>query len=274
MLSRIEVVSGHNLRFPARSRRARRVEHPAPAPGRPGPADRGGNELRGVGRRRAVRPVPAGASLRGPGSERLRRRGRHAGGGVLHPARPPQRLPASRRGQRPAARSACRADHGAHQRRRDPRPVRLRRRAGCPKSMLDRQPERGFRLREFARGHLSARQHVLPHYAGRAQHRARCMSRTPAVQPPTIPFWFGEAPGPQRRIVSRPCHGLREPSFQRADRATVQVPTRPARGSTVTTALAPSAADAIERLPGCRGRGWRSDGLPTQQTHRVGALLR
>jgi ATP-dependent helicase Lhr and Lhr-like helicase len=55
-----------------------------------------------------------------------------------------------------------------------------------------RHAERGLRLREHARRHLPARQHVVPHPR---VETGKVRVEDAQGQPPTIPFWFGEAPG-------------------------------------------------------------------------------
>ena len=70
--------------------------------------------------------------------------------GVHDASRPARRPPAPRPRQRRAARPAWRAAHRDHQRRRDPRQLRLRRRAGADRALVG-TCERGLRGREHAR---------------------------------------------------------------------------------------------------------------------------
>ena len=176
---------------------------------------------------------------------------------------------------RDAVNRRLRARRGArltahHLRRRDPRQCRLSGGARAERH-LHRHAERGFRGREPGRRRVSARQ-LLP-TASCGSRPGACGSRTRRGQPPTLPFWLGEAPGAQRRAVARRCRALR------------------ARDRCALPAIdAPTIARAIEQAMQrhqlrCSGGAadwwstWRrprrcSASLPTQQPAHHRALLR
>ena len=111
------------------------------------------------------------------------------------------RAGAPRRGQPARARPARRAAAA-----RSPRAARSRKSpitASCwtPDDTFIGTAQRGLRDREQRRRHLSARQHVVADPAGPLQAWSAWPTRRGA--PPTIPFWFGEGAGAQRRTVAR-----------------------------------------------------------------------
>ena len=98
--------------------------------------------------------------------------------------------------------------------RRDPGHRRLPGDPGA-RGHVRRHAQRRLRHRVERRRHLPARQHVLADPARRAA--ASCAWPTPRAQPPTIPFWLGEAPGAHARAVRRD---------RRRARASARDPTR------------------------------------------------
>ena len=137
-LTRDELVECTALLAAALARGTGSHQCAAAAPGRAGATDRGRGEHAGVGERCAVRRVPARVPLPRAGARAVRLRGAHAGRGVLHRARAPRRLPASRRHRRPRAGAPWRRPGRAHQRRRDSRQLRLSG-AGRPAGPVHRQ---------------------------------------------------------------------------------------------------------------------------------------
>ena len=145
-----------------------------------------------AGRRAATRASRARRATAISARERVRR-GRADARRRLHDAsRPPQRASALRPRERRAARPPRRAAHGDHERRRDSRSVRLRRRAAAERA-AGRHAERGLRIREHGRATSSSS--ATRRTASRRSSRARSTSRDAHGEPPTIPFWLGEAPG-------------------------------------------------------------------------------
>ena len=150
------------------------------------------------GRGRAVR-----AGARAPGRtatstrERLRRRGRDARRGLRDAARPARRLPAPRRGATAAAGAARRAPRRDHLRRRHPRHRRLRGRRWSRRARCVGTVNEDFAI-ESMRGDIF----LLGNRRGGsgASRPGGCASRTRTAQPPTIPFWLGEAPARTREL--------------------------------------------------------------------------
>ncbi len=130
-------------------------------------------------------------SVRDADARRVSGRRAHAGRRVQHAPRTSRRLRASRRGQRRAARPARRAPHRAHLRRRDSRQRRLRRRARARRTSSSARVNEDFAVESlagdiFQLGNTSYR--ILRVEAGRVR------VEDAHGQPPTIPFWLGEAP--------------------------------------------------------------------------------
>ena len=173
-------------------RRARPADHPAAAARRAGAADRRRSRGAGVGRGRRFR---AGCAAPGPIAaltrERFRRGRAHAGRGLHHPPRPARRLihhdAVNRmlRGRR-GARLTALTSGGAIPDTADYQVVLE------PENQIDRHGQRGLRRREPGRRHLPARQHS---YRILRVERGIVRVEDAHGQPPTIPFWLGEAPG-------------------------------------------------------------------------------
>jgi hypothetical protein len=121
----------------------------------------------------------------------------HAGGRLHHAPRPARRLPALRRRQPRAAGAARRPAGRRHQRRRDPRPVRLRSGAAAGRPPRG-HAQRGLRLREPARRHLPAWQRLLPHRQDRNRQGDGGGREGPAAHDAVL---AGREPGPHRRTV-------------------------------------------------------------------------
>ena len=137
-----------------------------------------------------------------------------------------------------------------------------------PENQVIGTRERGLRGREPGRRHLPARQHALPH--PRASSAASCASRTRTAQPPTIPFWLGEAPGRSDELsasVSR----LRGDD-RRAPAAAIRPGERALRWLVDEVGIAAAAA---EQLVEYLAAGARRARLPADARHdRARALLR
>ena len=115
-----------------------------------------------------------------------------------HAPRSARRAHPPRRRQRHAPRPARRAARGAHVGRRDPRHRRL------PRSSLDPDETRvGTVNEDFAIESMAGDVFQLGNASWRIRRvepRRRCASRTRAGQPPSIPFWLGEAPARTREL--------------------------------------------------------------------------
>ena len=118
--------------------------------------------------------------------------------GVVGPARPRRRAPPPRSRRRHAcaarrgARLAAITSGGAIPDNNNYTVVQW------PEETPGRHGRRGLRDRQLGRRHLPARQHVVADPPRRG--RRACSSRTRSGQPPTIPFWFGEAPARTREL--------------------------------------------------------------------------
>jgi ATP-dependent Lhr-like helicase len=121
-----------------------------------------------------------------------------------------------------SARTPRRAPHRDHQRRRDPRTADYDVDPASPRAVV------GTLNEDFAIESLAGDIFQLGNTSYRIlrSSRARCASRTPRAQPPTIPFWFGEAPAAPTSCRSgvapararRRTHLDREESIPRAPR--------------------------------------------------------
>ena len=179
-------------------RPARRDRLARRAAGRAGAADRGRDRVPRLCGRRPLRAGDACLALSRARARRVRPRAPDDGGRFRHAARPPRGPGAPRRGQRhgswPAWREAPRPDvRGRH-----PRGRRLSRRPRSGRH-VHRHAQRGLRDREQRRRHLSARQRVVAHPAGRGRQRQgrRCEGRAS-----DHPVLAGRGAGPQRRAVA------------------------------------------------------------------------
>ncbi len=143
-------------------RRARRPRDSRGSARHIGAADRGRFFDRRLGRGRALRDDPARLSLPESRSSGLRVGGHHALRGHRDLARPYERLPPPRPGERQAPRPAQRPSHRHHLRRCHPRQRELlrHRRAGGKDR---RDPGRGLRGREHGGGRFPSRDAVLAH---------------------------------------------------------------------------------------------------------------
>ena len=130
---------------------------------------------------------------------RLRPGAAHAGGRRQHPARPPERLSAPRRGQSPAASAPRRAPDRDHLRRRHSRQRRLPGGARAGRD-LHRYAERGLCGRESGRRCVPARQLLLSHPAGRGRAGARRGRQGTAADHAVL---ARRGAGAQRRTVGR-----------------------------------------------------------------------
>ena len=260
-LSRDELVECAALLDARAPRRARPPAHARTSRStcwrsRSSPRSRCGEWRRG----RAVR-AGAGAPMpyRGPDARRVRRGRAHAGR-RLHTRRGRRAaLSASRRGQWRAARPPRRAPDRDHLRRHDSRHRRLRRCVLEPQAQVVGTVNEDFAVESlagdiFQLGNTSYR--IL------RVERGRVRVEDAQGQPPTIPFWLGEAPGRSDELSASRCRGCAKTSAARldadrtrrrarlADRARrARAEPRPSRSS--TTSRAAKAALGV---------------LPTQQT--------
>ena len=196
----------------------------------------------------------------------VRRAGAHAGRGLQHPPRPPRRAHPPRRRQPAHPGPPRRAPHRDHLRRHHPRHRRLpgdARAAGA----VRRHGERGLRGREPAGRHLPARQ---------SSRTASCASSRAAVrvedahgEPPSIPFWLGEAPGRTDELSA---------SVSRAAQRARGTPRRRRRGARCAW-LVDGGRRSMRRRP-CSWSAYLAaaraalGALPTRAADRARALLR